>query len=263
MGGMSLLSFELPSLETMELEPDGETLRVWLNRPESRNAHNQLMIREVGDLFLALNGQTQYRVAVLGGRGKSFCAGADRKEGPTAAANDREARYINQLGRRAARAIEDCEAVTIARVHGHAIGGGNCFATSCDFRVTTADALWYVPEVELGVPLPWGATPRLISEMGMSRARQFVMTSERINGHTAVEWGLAHEVCDGEEELDAAVERWVARLLDLPSLSVQMAKHQLRGYAQLTRLGDLSEFDGDASARSITSEDAQARFGTF
>ena len=113
------------------------------------------------------------------------------------------------------------------------------------------------------MPLPWGATPRLIAEMGMSRARQFVMTSERIDGHKAVEWGLAHEVCEGAEALDAAVERWVARLLGLPALSVQMAKHQLRGYAQLTRLGDLSEFDGDASARSITSEDAQARFGTF
>ena len=260
---MSLLWFELPSLETIELEPDGETLRVWLNRPESRNAHNQMMIREVGDLFLALNGQTQFRVVVLGGRGKSFCAGADRKEQPPAAANDREARYINQLGRRAARAIEDCEAVTIARVHGHAIGGGCCFATSCDFRISEADAMWYVPEVELGVPLPWGATPRLIAELGMSRARQFVMTSERIDGRKAAEWGLAHEVCEGDYELDAAVDRWVARLLDLPSLSVQMAKHQLRGYAQITRLGDLSEFDGDASARSITSEDAQARFGTF
>ncbi|WP_420446369.1 enoyl-CoA hydratase/isomerase family protein [Candidatus Poriferisodalis sp.] len=120
---MSLPEFELPKLETIELEPDGETLRVWLNRPESRNAHNQLMIREVGDLFAALNAQTEYRVVVLAGRGKSFCAGADRKEQPPAPGNDREARYINQLGRRAARAIEDCEAVTIARVHGHAIGG--------------------------------------------------------------------------------------------------------------------------------------------
>ena len=123
--------------------------------------------------------------------------------------------------------------------------------------------MWYVPEVELGVPLPWGATPRLIAELGMSRARQFVMTSERIDGRRAAEWGLAHEVCEGEDELDTAVERWVTRLLDLPALSVQMAKHQLRGYAQVTRLGDLSEFDGDASARSIVSEDAQARFGTF
>jgi len=260
---MSLLAFELPSLVSIELESDVDTMRVWLYRPASRNAHNQLLSHALGALFSALVRQPPYRVAMLGGRGKSFCAGPDRKEGPPAASNARPARYINPLGRRAARAIEDCEAVTIARVHGHAIGGGNCFATSCDFRITTADALWYVPEVELGVPLPWGATPRLIAEMGMSRARQFVMTSERVNGHTAVEWGLAHEVCEGEGELDAAVERWVARLLDLPALSVQMAKHQLRGYAQLTRLGDLSEFDGDASARSITSADAQARFGTF
>ena len=81
------------------------------------------MIREVGDLFSALNAQTEYRVVVLAGRGKSFCAGADRKEQPPAPGNDREARYINQLGRRAARAIEDCAAVTIARVHGHAIDG--------------------------------------------------------------------------------------------------------------------------------------------
>ncbi|WP_428122082.1 enoyl-CoA hydratase/isomerase family protein [Candidatus Poriferisodalis sp.] len=260
---MSLLSFDLPSLETIELEPDGETLRVWLNRPESRNAHNQLMIREVGDLFGALNGQTQYRVAVLAGRGKSFCAGADRKELPPVPGNDREARYINQMGRRAARAIEDCEVVTIARVHGHAIGGGCCFATSCDFRVTSADALWYVPEVELGVPLPWGATPRLVSEIGMSRARQFVMTSERIDGSKAAEWGLAHEVCDDESGLDEAVDRWVDRLLELPALSVQMTKYQMRGYSQLARLGDLSEFDGDASARAIRTDDAQARFGTF
>ncbi len=258
-----MLQLEAMPLETIQLEPERETLRVWLNRPESRNAHNQVMVREVGDLFTALNGQTKYRVVVLGGRGKSFCAGADRKEQPEAATNDREARYVNQLGRRAARAVEDCEAVTVARVHGHAIGGGCCFAASCDFRLTEADAMWYVPEVELGVPLPWGATPRLISELGMSRARQFIMTSERIDGRQAAEWGLAHEVCEGIEALDAAVERWVSRLLDLPALSVQMAKHQMRGYSQLTRLGDLSEFDGDASARAIVSEDARTRFGTF
>ena len=65
-------------LQTIELEPYVEVLRIWLNRPESRNAHNLKMIQEVGDLFIALNSQTDFRVAVLGGRGKSFCAGADR-----------------------------------------------------------------------------------------------------------------------------------------------------------------------------------------
>jgi enoyl-CoA hydratase/carnithine racemase len=250
-------------LGTIELEPDGEVLRVWLNRPASRNAHNQQMIEEVGDLFIALNAIGDFRVVVLGGRGKSFCAGADRKEQAVSSPNARVARYVGQLGRRAARAIEDCDAVTVARVHGHAIGGGCCFGTSCDFRVTTADALWYVPEVELGVPLPWGATPRLIHEIGAARARQMILTCERVDGRRAADWGLAHEVVDDESQLDAAVQRWVDRLLDMPPLSSHMAKYQLRGYSQVSRLGDLSEFDGDASAIASRSDDARGRFGTF
>jgi enoyl-CoA hydratase/carnithine racemase len=250
-------------LETIETEAEGEVLRAWLNRPASRNAHNQQMVREVGDLFIALNQASEIRIVVLGGRGKSFCAGADRKEQLPSPANAREARYVGQLGRRAARAIEDCDAVTIARVHGHAIGGGCCFGASCDFRITTADALWYVPEVELGVPLPWGATPRLIQEIGAARARQMILTSARVDGGQAAEWGLAHEVVDDEAGLDAAVDRWIERLLDMPPLSSHMAKYQMRGYSQLARLGDLSEFDGDASFIANRSDDAAARFGSF
>lgn len=250
-------------LGTIELEAEGEVLRAWLNRPQSRNAHNQQMVREVGDLFLALNQVPDIRIVVLGGRGKSFCAGADRKEKAPGVANAREARYVGQMGRRAARAIEDCDAVTIARVHGHAIGGGCCFGASCDFRVTTSDALWYVPEVELGVPLPWGATPRLIQEIGAARARQMILTSARVDGRLAADWGLAHEVVEDEATLDEAVQRWVDRLLDMPPLSSHMGKYQMRGYSQLSRLGDLSEFDGDASFIASGSDDAAARFGSF
>ncbi len=252
-----------PEFNWLELEQQGPVLRAWLNRPQARNAHDQAMLKDVVELFTALNHQTDIRVVVLGGRGKSFCAGADRREQPTAPASETAARYANQLGRRATRAIEDCEAVTIARVHGHAIGGGSCFAMSSDFRLTTADAQWYVPEVNLGVPLPWGATPRLVSEIGMARARQFILTSEHVDGLTALSWGMAHEACADEAELDAAVDRWVKRIIDLPALSVQMTKHQLRGYSQLSRLGDLSEFDGDVSAAAARGTDAQQRFAKF
>ncbi len=250
-------------LEWIELEQQGPVLRAWFNRPQARNAHNQAMIQDVVELFTALNDQTDIRVVVLGGRGQTFCAGADRREELDKSPNASAARYASQLGRRAMRAIEDCEVVTIARVHGHAIGGGCCFAISCDFRISTADAQWYVPEVDLGVPLPWGATPRLISEIGMARARQFIMTSEHVDGQTAAAWGMAHEVCADEDELDTAVDRWVQRVIGLPALSVQMTKHQLRGYSQLSRLGDLSEFDGDISASAIRSSDAQNRFASF
>ena len=64
---------------TLEIEREGEVLRVWLNRPHRRNAVDQTMLREVGDLFRSLESDFDTRVVVLGGRGKSFCSGADRK----------------------------------------------------------------------------------------------------------------------------------------------------------------------------------------
>lgn len=114
--------------ETFEVERVGELTRIWLNRTERRNAVNSTMLRELGDFFLSLETAFDTRVVVLGGRGPTFCSGADRK--PPAASDatprtrtDREIRWEGQLGRRACRAIEACDAVTIARVHGHAIGG--------------------------------------------------------------------------------------------------------------------------------------------
>ena len=98
--------------KTLELEREGAILRVWLNRPEKRNAIDEKMLREVGDLFHALETDFETRVVMLGGRGKSFCAGADREGGSTPGAvarTERERRWRGQLGRRACRAIEDCE----------------------------------------------------------------------------------------------------------------------------------------------------------
>ena len=249
-------------MERLELERDGEVLRVWLNRPDKRNAHDQQMIVEVGDLFQSLETAFDVRLVVLGGRGKSFCAGADRRERLEPASSEREQRYWNQIGRRATRAIEDCSIPTLARVHGHAAGGGSCFATSCDFRVTTDTTQWWVPEVELGTPLPWAGTPRLIQEIGMARARRYIMLSERIDGVTAADWGLAHESVP-DDQLDEAMARWEARLLSLPDLAVDMAKAHFRGYMRGSALGDLSETDGDLSKLVRQTDDFKARFSSF
>lgn len=249
-------------MERLELERDGDVLRVWLNRPDKRNAHDQQMIVEVGDLFLSLETEFDVRLVVLGGRGKSFCAGADRRERIEPASSEREQRYWNQIGRRATRAIEDCPIPTLARVHGHAAGGGSCFATSCDFRVTTDTTQWWVPEVELGTPLPWAGTPRLIQEIGMARARRYIMLSERIDGVTAADWGLAHESVP-DDQLDEAMTRWEARLVSLPDLAVDMAKAHFRGYMRGSALGDLSETDGDLSKLVRQTDDFKARFSSF
>ena len=247
---------------TLDSERDGEVLRVWFDRPHKLNAVDTVVLREVGDLFRSLERETEARVVVLGGRGRSFSVGADRSpdpdpEMPTTA---RGKRWMAHLGRRACRAIEDCDLPTVARVQGHAIGGGMCFAMSCDFRVTTPETQWYLPEVELGVPLTWAAIPRLTQEIGMARSRQLVMMAERIDGVRAAEWAVAHE-CVESAELDAAVARWTDRLCELPELAVHMTKTTFRGYNRLLSLGDASETDADLIKLAELDPEVAANFG--
>lgn len=247
---------------TLDSERVGDAVYIWLNRPDKLNAVDSVMLREVGDLFIQLEHEHDARVVVLGGRGRSFCVGADRTPDvatatPTSA---RGKRWQTNLGRRACRAIEDCAIPTVARVHGHAIGGGMCFAMSCDFRITTPETAWYLPEVELGVPLTWAAIPRLAQEIGTARARQLVMLADRIDGSTAAEWGVAHS-CVTVEELDAAVQSMVDRICSLPELAVHMTKTTFRGYNQQHALGDASETDADLFQLAQSDPTVAANFG--
>lgn len=231
---------------TLSSERVGETLHIWLDQPHKLNAIDSVMLSEVGDVFHRLERETEARVVVFGGRGRSFSAGADRNPAPDPEQSDtpRGKRWAAHLGRRACRAIEDCSLPTIARVQGHAIGGGMCFAMSCDFRITTPETVWLLPEVELGVPLTWAAIPRLTQEIGSARSRQLVMLAQPIDGQKAELWSVAHE-CVPADELDAAVARWAARVTELPELAVHMTKTTFRGYSRLFSLGDASEADGD------------------
>jgi enoyl-CoA hydratase/carnithine racemase len=242
--------------ETLETERQGPLLRVWLNRPERRNALNSTALEEIAQLFGALQSDFETRVVVLGGRGPSFSSGADLKDpprsrgAPSTGAGPRERRYLGQLGLRAARAIEEADAVTIGRIQGHAIGGGMVLAMACDFRIAAHGTLFYVPEVDLGMPLTWGAVPRLIQEIGAARARQVVLMCDPIDAERGERWGMVHEAAP-LDQLDAVVDRWARRILEKPEVAVHMTKTQLRSYAQLMKLGDVRETDGDVIARAM------------
>ena len=215
--------------ETLETERDGPLLRVWLNRPERRNAISGTMLREVGDLFRSLETDFETRVVVLGGRGLSFCAGADRKPDPSPpreASTDRARRWLGQRGRRAVTAIQDCEAVTIARIHGHAIGGGACFATACDFRISTIDAAITIPEVDLGIPLAWGGIPRLVREIGPAFTRELVLTCRPFDAHEAKALGFVNRVVP-RSELESAVDGLAEQLARKAPSVVSATKRQV------------------------------------
>lgn len=246
-------------MAALDLERDGPILRVWLNRPERRNALDTGTLEEIEALFNSLRSDFATRVVVLGGRGPAFCAGADRRSPPgrermraASDATERERRWAAQLGLRACRAVADAEAVTIARVHGHAVGGGLALAVACDLRVASAEARFHVPEVDLGVPLSWGASARLIHEVGAARARELILLCEPLDAERAAAWGVVHRVVPADA-LDAAVEDWARRIAAKPEVAVHMTKTQFRAHANRAGLGDVTESDGDlllAASRS-------------
>jgi enoyl-CoA hydratase/carnithine racemase len=237
--------------QRLRLERDGDVLHVHLNRPECRNALDASALEEIERLFGSLQRDFGVRVVVLGGSGPSFCGGADRRDPPGArrlaadsGATDRERRFVAQLGLRACRAIEVAEPVTLARLHGHVVGGGVALAAACDFRIASRDTSFHVPEVDLGIPLAWGATPRLIAEIGAARARELILLCERVGAEQAERWGLVHRVVEAEQ-LDSVVSDWARRLSAKPEVAVHMTKTQLRAYAARASLGNVAEADGD------------------
>jgi enoyl-CoA hydratase/carnithine racemase len=176
-------------------------------------------------------------------------------------ATERERRHASQIGRRAARAIEDAEVTTVARLHGYAIGGGVVLAAACDFRVAAEGTWLQVPEVDLGIPLTWGGTPRLVHELGAARARELILLCERVDATTAERWGLVHRVVPADR-LDATLADWARRLAEKPEIAVHMTRTQLRAYARRAALGDVSETDGDVLMAAARVGVARSSFPT-
>jgi len=254
--------------KTLNVTYGGPILRVWLDRPDKRNALNGTALEEIAALFEGLATDFVTRVVILGGRGPSFCAGADRSDPPGHArlvassdASERERRWVSQIGLRAARAIERAEVVTIARLHGHVVGGGVVLAAACDFRVAADGTQFHVPEVDLGIPLTWGGTPRLISELGAARARELILLCDRIDAAEAHRIGLVHRLVPAAD-LDTTVDGLASRLASKPETAVHMTKTQFRAYAARAALGDVTETDGDQLVAASRSEIARKSFPT-
>ncbi len=238
---------------TLTVERQGPVAWVWLNRPERRNALNAQLLEDIATAFNELQRSYDAPIVVLAGRGPSFCAGADRKDPPgghlaqTPDVGMREKRHVSQLGPRAMRAIAELDAITIARLHGHAVGGGLALALACDLRIAAADTMFHIPEVDLGVPLGWGALPRLAAEVGTCRAKELILLCETFDAATAERLGLLNRVV-APDALDAMVQNWAQRLATKPGAALHLTKTQFRAYAHAVTLGDATVTDVDLTA---------------
>jgi methylglutaconyl-CoA hydratase len=212
--------------QTILAERDGPIGRVWLNRPEVRNAFNAVMIGELRDALRALADDEAVRVIVISGRGTSFCAGADLAWMRDIVHFSKEQNMRESLD--LAECLYDVYAVrkpTIARVNGPAIGGGTGFVCACDLAVASTEARFGLSEVKIGV-VPAAISPYVLRRIGESRARQYFLTGERFDARRAQEIGLVN-LAVAPAELDRKVEELVSSLLSSGPEALANAKELL------------------------------------
>ena len=196
----------------IELVRDGAVARLWLDRPEQHNALSADLLAAVAEAFHTLAHDPAVRIVVLGGRGPSFCAGADialMKASANATFDENLADAKRLAGLFAA--IADFPKPVIARVQGNVLGGGVGLVCACDIVVASDDARFGLTEVRLGI-LPAIISPYVIRRLGDARARELMLTGERFEAAAALRVKLVHHVV-AAAELDAKVEERVQALL--------------------------------------------------
>lgn len=231
--------------ETLKLEREGALMTVRLNRPEVRNAINRQMHLELQALCRELAEDFQTRVVILAGEGPAFSSGADTSEwGQPGPDSELELRHLTGIGSRTSAAVESLDQVTIAAVHGFAVGGAVVLALCCDLRVAGESTWFSIPEVELGMPFTWNALPRLSREVGPSRALELTVTCDRVPARQAYEYGMLSRVTPDGDEMSVAREL-AQRVIAMPPLPVALTKATMRAIKRGSEMGDAVYSDPD------------------
>lgn len=214
----------------LDVTRDGPVARVFLARPDVRNAFNDAVIAELTATFRGFAADDTLRAVVLGGHGKAFCAGADLSWMRAMAD------YTWDQNRADAQGLADmlwtmwrCPVPVVGRLHGDCYAGGVGLAAVCDVLVAAEGVQFSLSEARLGL-LPATIGPYVIRAMGESQARRWFVTAERFDAARAQAMGFVHEVV-AADALDARVQAVVDALVANGPQAVRACKRLVRDLA--------------------------------
>jgi len=211
--------------ETLKVQVDARgVMTVALNRPDLRNAFNETMIGELARAFGVDALDAKVKIVVLRGEGSVFSAGGDlnwmkKSVDLTRDQNLEDTRRLSRMF----SVLNDCPKPVIGAIHGAAIGGGVGFVSICDTVIATEDTQLSLSEVRLGI-MPACIGPFVIAKVGASQARALFTSAQRFSAVRAREIGLVHEVVADRGELDIALEKLVANMLQCGPKAMAAAK---------------------------------------
>jgi enoyl-CoA hydratase/carnithine racemase len=194
--------------------------RITLNRPHKRNALDRSARQALREALAACRDAS---VVVISGAGGTFCAGMDLTQLATGDREDED--ELNAAWRAVQEDIRHHPAIVIASVAGYALGGGATLINTCDLAVVAEDARIGTPEIGFGF-YPGLAGPAAQLRLSAKRAAWLVLTAERIDGRTAVEWGMAN-VAVPAEELEERTDALARRVAGFDPVALEWSKKAL------------------------------------
>ncbi len=198
--------------QTLELETHRDVAVIWMNRPEVRNAFNEIMIGELSQALKTLEADTAIRAIVLAGRGLSFCAGADLNWMKKMSGYSTEQNYEDAFGLATMlHTLHTLKKPTIARVHGHAYAGGMGLVGACDIAVASFEAEFCLSEVKIGL-IPATIGPYVVAALGARAARRYMLTAERFTSAEAYRVGFVHEIAPADK-VDEKIDELLVHLI--------------------------------------------------
>lgn len=240
--------------------PQGIVAYVTIDNEAKLNAMGAVAMRRFIAAMEELGADADLRAIVVAGAGpKAFIGGADIREMAAIETVEAARAYIT-LVHRFCHSVRAVPVPVIARLHGFTFGAGLELAASCDLRIAADSALLGMPEVKLGIPSVVEAAllPTLI---GWGRARQLLLLGETLSAQDAASWGLVEKIVPADT-LDAAIEDWLAKLLECPPRAIRLQKQLMRQWEDLP-LSDAVAAGIDAYAMAFETDEPKVAMRGF
>jgi enoyl-CoA hydratase len=226
--------------DTVTYEVDGPVAVITMNRPDVANAQNTALIDDLDAAFDEADADDAVRVVVLAGAGRHFSSGHDLKAivgqeepdpwvamraTPEGKFRHEKVMYFDRCVR-----IHDFRKPTIAAVQGSCVAAGLMLACMCDLIVAADDAIFQNPVLRMtgaGVELlvePW--------ELGIRKAKEFLLTGDRLDAQEAWRLGLVNKVVPRAELMDATREL-AQKIALVPPVTAQVVKASINNVAEL------------------------------
>ncbi len=212
---------------------DGQVGFITLNRPEKRNAMSLSLWNALDQAIGMAEEDSEARVVILAGAGKSFCAGLDLSPenkiiatvtGPANAAQKvalfKEVKHVQAIHTR----LERLSQPTIAAIHGHCLGAGLELVLCCDIRICSEETVFALPEATLAIITDVGGLQRLPKVVGQGHAREIAFRGHRFNAQHARAINLVNNVYPDKDTLDTKVLEMALEIAGNPPFAVQGAK---------------------------------------